>query len=283
MKLKVPVFVKTAQKSLSKHSPEILTGIGVVGMVTTVVLAVKATPKALEQIHEAEGEKAYEHIQNTNPGADWEDESISKLTPIETVKVTWKTYLPAAITGAVSIACIIGANSVNAKRNAALAATCQLTASTLAEYKKVVNDTVDEETKEVIKEKVVKEKLKNNPVIQKDEQELREQELVLDNAHHLCYDAGGNAYFRSDEQTIRAAINRLNSRMNGGEPYVSLNDLYSELDVRGTDVGELLGWNLYRDGIIEPDFGSQIASNGEPCIVLSYLVAPSYDYHKIEL
>lgn len=283
MKLKVPVFVKTAQKSLSKHSPEILTGIGVVGMVTTVVLAVKATPKALEQIHEAEGEKTYEHIHNINPGADWEDESISKLTPIETVKATWKTYLPAAITGAVSVACIIGANSVNAKRNAALAATCQLTASTLAEYKKVVNDTVDEETKEVIKEKVVKEKLKNNPVIQKDEQELREQELVLDNAHHLCYDAGGNAYFRSDEQTIRAAINRLNSRMNGGEPYVSLNDLYSELDVRGTDVGELLGWNLYRDGIIEPDFGSQIASNGEPCIVLSYLVAPSYDYHKIEL
>lgn len=280
MKLKMPAFIKTTQKSMSKHSPEILTGIGVVGMVTTVVLAVKATPKALEQINDAEGEKIAQQLEQ---GVDYEEANQVKLTPVETVKATWKTYLPAAITGVASVACVIGANSVNAKRNAALAATCQLTASTLAEYKKIVNDTVDDETKEVIKEKVAKETLKKNPVTKKDEKELRDQELILDNAHHLCYDAGGNLYFRSDEQTIRAAINRLNNRMNGGEPYVSLNDLYSELDVRGTDVGEQLGWNLYRDGIIEPDFDSQIASNGEPCIVLNYMVSPTYNYHRIEL
>lgn len=280
MKLKMPAFIKTTQKSMSKHSPEILTGIGVVGMVTTVVLAVKATPKALEQINDAEGEKIAQQLEQ---GVDYEKANQVKLTPVETVKATWKTYLPAAITGVASIACVIGANSVNAKRNAALAATCQLTASTLAEYKKIVNDTVDDETKEVIKEKVAKETLKKNPVTKKDEKELRDQELILDNAHHLCYDAGGNLYFRSDEQTIRAAINRLNNRMNGGEPYVSLNDLYSELEVRGTDVGEQLGWNLYRDGIIEPDFDSQIASNGEPCIVLNYMVSPTYNYHRIEL
>ena len=37
-------FVKNAQTALTKHSPEILTGIGIAGMVTTTVLAVKATP-----------------------------------------------------------------------------------------------------------------------------------------------------------------------------------------------------------------------------------------------
>lgn len=277
MKVKVPAFVKTTQKSISKHGPEILTGIGVVGMVTTVVLAVKATPKALEQINEAEGEKVASLIES---GVDCEEVNKTKLTPIETVKATWKTYLPAAVTGVVSIGCIIGANSVNAKRNAALAATCQLATSTLAEYKKQVSETVDAETKKVIEEKVVKETLKKNPVSKKDEKELKEQELILDNAHHLCYDTGGNLYFRADEQKIRAAINQLNYRMTGGEPYVSLNDLYSELGQRGTEVGEVLGWNLYRDGIIEPEFHSDIASNGEPCIVLDYLVMPTYDYHK---
>ena len=40
-------FIKDAQKAIVKRSPEILTGLGVAGLVTTTVLAVKATPKAL--------------------------------------------------------------------------------------------------------------------------------------------------------------------------------------------------------------------------------------------
>lgn len=36
--------VKTATV---KHSPEILTGVGIAGMVTTTVMAVRATPKGL--------------------------------------------------------------------------------------------------------------------------------------------------------------------------------------------------------------------------------------------
>ena len=42
-----------------KHSPEILTGIGITGMITAGVMAVKATPKALDllsEIHEKEVE-----------------------------------------------------------------------------------------------------------------------------------------------------------------------------------------------------------------------------------
>ena len=37
--------VKTATV---KHSPEILTGVGIAGMVTTTVMAVRATPKAIQ-------------------------------------------------------------------------------------------------------------------------------------------------------------------------------------------------------------------------------------------
>lgn len=279
MELKVPHFIKSTQRTVSKHSPMILTTVGIVGMATTVVLAVKATPKALEMIYDEEIKKIDQQVKD---GVEPKD-LHKQLTPIETVKAAWKPYVPAAITGVVSIGCFIGANSVNAKRNAALATACQLSATALSEYKEKVNETVDEETKKIIDDKVAKEKLKKNQVPAKEEKILQNQELILDSAHHLCYDAGGNLYFRSDENKIRTAINRLNSRMNGGEPYVSLNDLYSELDIRGTDVGELLGWNIYRDGIIEPEFSSQIASNGEPCIVLSYTVAPTYDYHKIDL
>ena len=48
------------KKSTIKHSPEILTGIGIAGMVTTTVMAVRATPKALRLIDNAELKKANE-------------------------------------------------------------------------------------------------------------------------------------------------------------------------------------------------------------------------------
>ena len=51
-KLNVKQCFKMAKKVVQKKSPEILTGLGIAGMITTVVLAVKATPKALDLIDE---------------------------------------------------------------------------------------------------------------------------------------------------------------------------------------------------------------------------------------
>ena len=70
--------------ALQKHSPEILTGIGIAGMVTTTILAVRATPKALLLIQEAEEVKH----QNTDASA---------LTPVETIKAAWLCYVLYAI------------------------------------------------------------------------------------------------------------------------------------------------------------------------------------------
>ena len=60
------------KRTTSKHSPQILTGLGVAGLVTTTVLAIKATPKAVRLVEE----EAYERKE--------------ELTPMEVVKVTWK-------------------------------------------------------------------------------------------------------------------------------------------------------------------------------------------------
>ena len=75
---KLTNFFKSTRTFLGKHSPEILTGIGVTGMITTTVLAVKSTPKALILIEEKKKEL----------GTD-------KLTTIEVVKAAWKPYIPA--------------------------------------------------------------------------------------------------------------------------------------------------------------------------------------------
>ena len=78
---KLAKFFNSVKTSVSKHSPEILTGIGIAGMITTTVLAVRATPKALKLIEEKKDEL-----------------SVDKLKPIDTVKATWKCYIPATVT-----------------------------------------------------------------------------------------------------------------------------------------------------------------------------------------
>ena len=56
MKSSFQINFKSLSKNISlfarKHSPEILTGLGVIGMIATTVTAVRATPKALELIEE---------------------------------------------------------------------------------------------------------------------------------------------------------------------------------------------------------------------------------------
>ena len=99
-KEKVTKMFKDIRKGLSEHSPEILMGIGIAGMITTTVLAVKATPKALERIEEKK-----------------EEEQKDELTVLETVKATWKVYVPAVVTGMAAVSCLIGANSAHTKRS----------------------------------------------------------------------------------------------------------------------------------------------------------------------
>lgn len=252
-------FVKGAKMWTSKHSPEIMTGIGIAGMITTTVLAVKATPKALDLIAQRK------HEMELDP-----DE---KLPPIETVKAAWKPYIPAAVTGIASVACLIGATRVSARRNAALATAYQLSASALSEYKDKVVETVGEKKEKAIQDAVDKERLEKNPV-------SKNNVIITDKGSTLCYDPISARYFKSDIDRIKRAENELNRRMlHDMFGYVSVNDLYDELGLEHIMVGDDLGWNV--NELIDIDFGSQITDDGQPCVVINYFVAPRRNYTTI--
>lgn len=250
----VAKFFKNAQTAITKHSPEILTGIGIAGMVTTTILAVKATPKALNLIEEKKKE-----------------ERTDKLTPIETVKVAWKCYIPTAVTGVTSIACLIGASSVNARRNAALATAYKLSETALTEYKEKVVETIGEKKEKLIRDAVDKDHVENNPV-------SKNEVFVTEKGNTLCYDHISGRYFKSDIDQIKKVINELNRRMLS-EMYISLNELYGELGLDHIGIGDELGWNI-DNGLISLDFSSHIADDGTPCIVVNFDTAPSYGYSK---
>lgn len=254
-KSNVTKLFSTIRHTVSKRSPEILLGVGIAGMITTTVLAVKATPKALQLIDEAEHEKT------------------DKLTPVETVKVVWKPYIPAITTGVLSVACLISSGSVNAKRNAALATAYKISETALTEYKNKVVETIGEKKEQVIRESIAKDKVEQNPL-------SNSTVIISDRGNTLCYDAAVGRYFKSDIDAIKRAVNEINRKMTY-EMYVSLNEFYDELNLPNTDLGDELGWNM-DDGLVDVDISTQVADDGRtPCLVIGYSIAPRYDYCKL--
>lgn len=255
-------IVRRVQHTLGKYSPQILTGIGVAGMITTVVLAVKATPKALELIEDKK-----------------EELDAGKLTVVDTVKTAWKPYVPAVVTGVLSTVCIIGGNAVGTRRTAALAAAYKISETALHEYKDAIVETIGEEKAKEVKEKVAQNKLDKNPVVEK-------QIIVTNKGTFLCYDSLSGRYFQSDIETIRKAQNDINDYL-FSEDYASLNMFYDFLGLEHTRLGAELGWKI-DSGTLQIEFDSTLASDksqgiapGTPCLVLDYNVAPKYEFDKM--
>lgn len=252
-KLNFSQLVNSVKTSVVKHSPEILMGLGITGLVTAGVLAVKETPKALRLIEEKKKE-----------------EQVEKLTPMETVKTTWKCYVTAVVTAGVSVGCLIGSSKVNSRRNAALATAYTLSETALREYKQKVIETIGEKKEQAVRDAVAKDKLERDPVSKK-------EVIVVEKGNTLCYDAVSGRYFKSDIEKLKKVENELNRRMRN-ENYISLNEFYSEIGLKSLyPLGDDIGWNIEK-GYIDMYFSSQLADDGTPCLVIEFDIAPKYGY-----
>lgn len=261
-KLNFTKMYKDVQTIVSRHGPELLTGIGIAGMITTTILAVRATPKALQLIE--------------NKKEELELDKNDKLPVMETVKATWKCYVPTVVTGASAITCLVGASSANARRNAALATAYNLSATALSEYKEKVVETIGEKKEQAIRTKIAEDKLKNDPMD-------RASVIVTGSGTTRFYDDISKRRFTSSIDKIKNARNDLNARMLEGEDFVSLNDFYYEIGLEPIGFGDDVGWNVYngRKRMITINLDHAIVdTDGEPCIVLEYDVSPERGYRS---
>ena len=266
-------FFKSMSSTLAKHSPEILTGLGIAGMITSTILAVKATPKAIELLEARKEElnkKSFDEEINTDYSLKNYKE-IESLDFKETVKTTWKCYVPSAVMMTASIACLVGASSVHIRRNAVLATAYQLSEAAATEYKNKVVETIGAKKEEAIRDQVIKDRIEKNPVTQN-------QVIITEKGNTLCYDQLSGRYFKSDQEKIKQAINEINRRINN-EYYVSLNDLYDELGLEQTALGGLMGWNSDQK-CLEVYFSAHLANDGTPCLALDFNIMPKYEYDK---
>jgi Family of unknown function (DUF6353) len=235
----------------SQNSPVILSGIAVGGVIATAVLAVKATPKAMKSLEKLEGE---------NPST------------LEKAEKVWKFYVPAGLSGAATIACIIGANTIGMKRNAALVAAYTLVDSTFREYKDHVIAEIGDQKERKIHDKIMTDRLENNPPDST-------QVIVVSGGDQLCYDSLTGRYFKSDIEKIRRAENEINRRILN-DMYAAQNEFYDLVGLPYTTIGDELGWNI--DCMVDLRFTSHLREDtGEPCLAIGYNRLPIKDYGKV--
>ena len=238
---------------ISKNSPHILTGLGCAGLVSTAILTGKATPKALMIIEE---ETNYR-----------ERKRMDALSKMDKVKLTWKCYIPAGVVGITSIGCIIGANTVNMKRNAALASLYALSESAFREYKTKVVQEIGKPKETKIQDEIAKDRIANNPP-------PRDTTTIVGDGDVLCYDYQSGRYFRSSYEKIRQAANDLNYDLKT-EMWIDLNDFYERLGLPPIPLGNLMGFDIDK-GYLEPFYSTQLDPNGNPCLALGMDVYPKH-------
>lgn len=245
---------------VTKNAPAILTGLGVAGTIATAVLAVHATPKATRDIMDANSEFA-------DPISNWDK-----------VRLTWHYYIPAATVGALTVATIIGAQSINHRRQAVLMSAYALAETSYREYREKTKEVIGETKESQIKDEMAKEHVMDAPMVN--------SEVILTGlGEHLVYESLSGRYFRSDIETIRKAVNDINQECLHHEN-ASLNEFYDKIGLPPTTMGEDFGWRS--DALMDVHYSSHIAQTssnvskaGEPALSIEYLTTPIKGYYHI--
>lgn len=255
--------ISTMAKNLGgvifKNSPVILTGLATAGVITTAVLAVRATPKALllieEELHDRTGDWPHPEARFAN------------LTSREVVRITWRCYIPAIAVGCATIFCIVQSLSINQRRNAALASVYAITEKAFKEYQSKVIETIGQSKELKVRDSISEDRIKANPP-------SSNEVIFTGKGEILCYDSLTGRYFKSSVEDIKQTINELNRRLMR-DMFIELNELYYELGLAGTTLGSMMGWDIAK-GLIDINFSTQLSEGNEPCLVLNYLVYPKF-------
>lgn len=245
----ITVAAKKGVDILAKHSPEVLAAVASGGTVVSIILAIKATPKALILIEEAKAEK-----------------------PLEKIQACWKVYIPTALMGAVTIASIIGGTKISLGRNAALAGLCSVMQKNLIEHEEKVKNLLGDKKSKELEADICKDKIKNSYVL--DEASTG---LIPGKGDILCYDAVFGQYFKGNMDIIRRAAADLKVDLMT-QMYCSLNEFYDKLGIPKIDIGDELGWSSEDD--FEVNTFTVLTPDDKPCLAFGYETYPKYRYDK---
>lgn len=262
--LNIGQLASKASKFAIDRSPTILTAIGVAGVVTTAYLAGKAAWNASDLIRLKE--------------ADDEERGAAIEDPREILKdridLVWRLFVPAVATGCASIACIIGAQRINSKRAAGLAALYSLAERSHSEYAEKVKEKFGERKEEQVRDEVNQDRVTNTYT----------EGVTIEGAPYensqIFLDKFSGRYFYSDVESIRSAVNDFNKTMLY-DGYLSVADFYEYLALPAGSAYLNVGWRMESEGFLDIRFSAAVLPVGsKPCMVLEFKEEPKPDFNR---
>ena len=241
------IFYK-AVFEFKKHSPEILTGVGITGVITGTVLACVATTKLEKTIdpHKKEIEEIHENKENCS-----EQEYRRDLTRAYG-KAAWsmvKLYGPAVLVESSAIGCLVGSHKIMRNRNAALASAYTTVSNAFDAYKKRVANKLGEETEKELRYGIQEEEIEEEYTDAKGKQKTRKKTIkTIDETsispYSRFYDEGQSGWSR-DASANNIYLNNVQAYFNDRlrlRGYVFLNEVYEYLNYPPIQEGQYLGW-----------------------------------------
>lgn len=232
----------------NQNKKEILLGSGIAAMVTSTILAVKATPNAV---------RAYDAYSKNHGRPD----------TVTTIKLVWKNYIPAAISAGLGITSILGAGYLAKQENAMLAAAYSFSQEQLSDY---IKATKESKNKDEIFDDVAQKQLDNHPY-----DKTEQSNLPKLGGDTLFFDSYSGRYFMSDVNSLDKCMNYVNHYlvMNGE---MTLNDIYEIIGLENTELGDYFTYYA-SDDLIEVNYSSKLTSDNEPCVVMQFSTLPRFE------
>jgi hypothetical protein len=238
-----------------KHSPEILVVAGVVGGVTSAVMACKATTKAGDIIEDTKSQLDIIHkgMEDGNiRGVEYTKENGTKdLTIVytQTAVKFIKLYGPAVALGTVSIISILAGHNITRKRNLALAAAYTTIDNSFKQYRNRVierfGEELDRELRYDIKAKEVEETVVNEDGTEstvKTTMNIIDPNTISD--YSRIFDECNTSWSKSPEHNLvflKQQQNYANDLLKS-RGHLFLNEVYDMLGFPRTQAGQIVGW-----------------------------------------
>lgn len=257
--MKVTDVISGAKRSLikagfqvKKHSPEILVVAGVAGVVTSTVMACKATTKAGDILEEHKNQmNAIDQVVKMDRD-DYTEEDHKKDTTIvytQTAIKFVKLYSPSIMIGVLSLGCIIYSHNILTKRNAALAAAYATVDRGFKEYRGRVVERFGKELDHELRYNIKAQEFEKTEVDKKgNEKVVKETVNVADpnlySDYARFFDDGCNGWSKDPEQNLtflKCQQAYANEKLKA-KGYLFLNDVYKMLGIPATKAGQIVGW-----------------------------------------
>lgn len=232
------LIVKTGQL-LSRNSTSILTAVGATGVVTTAYFAAKASFEASEM------------LEGTQPD----------LTLIEKAEIVWPCYIPATITGVVTISSILLSHKVETSRTAAAVSAYSLTERAFSGYKEKVVEEIGKHREQTLRDEIAQDSVTKNPP---DSPGLT---VLSGNGDVLCCELYTGRYFMSSMESLKKAQNDVNFDIIN-QLYVTLDSFYDCIGIPHTAHSSELGWDSSEK--MELVFCTTLTEDGKPCLAFNY-------------